>query len=130
MQICFGLTRYFLLGLIRLFSSKLVIFSSRLDKMLKWSTDYFMAAHKSGGHGMFCSCQNCDIFPSEIIYFVPSDCEFVGQIGNGGVDHGFWGRPEEMTMDRFDGEDSDDDGDDGDGGVDDDDGDGDSDDYG
>ena len=98
--------------------------------MLKWSTDYFMAAHKSGGHGMFCSCQNCDIFPSEIIYFVPSDCEFVGQIGNGGVDHGFWGRPEEMTMDRFDDEDSDDDGDDGDGGVDDDDGDGDSDDYG
>jgi len=46
-----------------------------LDKMLKWSTDYFMAAHKS-------------------------DCEFVGQIGNGGVDHGFWGRPEEMTMNR------------------------------
>ena len=82
--------------------------------MLKWSTDYFMAAHKSGGHGMFCSCQNCDIFPSEIIYFVPSDCEFVGQIGNGGVDHGFWGRPEEMTMDRFDDEDSDDDDDDGD----------------
>ena len=60
---------------------------------------------------MFCSCQNCDIFPSEYIYFVPSDCEFVGQIGNGGVDHGFWGRPEEMTMDRFDDEDSDDDGD-------------------
>ena len=29
------------------------------------------------------------------------DCEFVGQIGNGGVDHGFWGRPEEMTMNRF-----------------------------
>ena len=96
--------------------------------MLKWSTDYFMAAHKSGGHGMFCSCQNWDIFPPEIIYFVPSDCEFVGQIGNGGVDHGFWGRPEEMTMDRFDDEDSDDDGDDGD--VDDDDGDGDGDDYG
>ena len=94
--------------------------------MLKWSTDYFMAAHKSGGHGMFCSCQNWDIFPPEIIYFVPSDCEFVGQIGNGGVDHGFWGRPEEMTMDRFDDEDGDDDG----VGVDDDDGDGDGDDYG
>ena len=108
------MTRYFVLGLIRLFSS-------RLDKMLKWSTDYFMAAHKSGGHGMFCSCQNWDIFPPEIIYFVPSDCEFVGQIGNGGVDHGFWGRPEEMTMDRFDDEDGDDDGI----GVDDDDGDGD-----
>ena len=25
----------------------------------------------------------------------------MGQIGNGGVDHGFWGRPEEMTMNRF-----------------------------
>ena len=54
----------------------------------------------------------CDIFPPENIYFVPSDCEFVGQIGNGGVDHGFWGRPEEMTMDRFDDDDSYDDGDD------------------
>ena len=34
-------------------------------------------------------------------YPLASDCEFVGQIGNGGVDHGFWGRPEEMTMNRF-----------------------------
>ena len=66
--------------------------------------------------------------PQENIYFVPSDCEFVGQIGNGGVDHGFWGRPEEMTMDRFDDDDSYDDGDDDDdGAVDDDDDDGDRD---
>ena len=34
-------------------------------------------------------------------YPLAPDCEFVGQIGNGGVDHGFWGRPEEMTMNRF-----------------------------
>merc|ERR1711872_1177646 len=46
-----------------------------LDKCLKWSFDYFMAAHKS-------------------------DTEFVGQIGDGNTDHGYWGRPEDMTMDR------------------------------
>jgi len=45
------------------------------DKCLKWSLDYFMAAHKS-------------------------DTELVGQIGDGNADHGYWGRPEEMTMDR------------------------------
>ena len=60
--------------------------------MLKWSTDYFMAAHKSGGLTFFFHIQPYSLAP---------DCEFVGQIGNGGVDHGFWGRPEEMTMNRF-----------------------------
>ena len=29
------------------------IYNFRLDKMLKWSTDYFMAAHKSGGLKFF-----------------------------------------------------------------------------
>ena len=47
----------------------------QLDDCLKWSMDYFMAAHAS-------------------------DYELVGQIGDGGLDHAFWGRPEEMTMDR------------------------------
>jgi len=45
------------------------------DKNLKWSLDYFMAAHTS-------------------------DNELVGQIGDGGQDHGYWGRPEDMTMNR------------------------------
>ena len=30
-----------------------------------------------------------------------SDNELVGQIGDGDVDHAWWGRPEEMTMNRF-----------------------------
>ena len=42
-----------------------------------------------------CCCEHTQPYPLE------PDCEFVGQIGNGGVDHGFWGRPEEMTMNRF-----------------------------
>jgi len=46
-----------------------------LDNCLKWSLDYFMAAHKS-------------------------DTELVGQIGDGNTDHAFWGRPEDMTMAR------------------------------
>jgi len=45
------------------------------DKCLKWSLDYFMAAHKSA-------------------------TELVGQVGDGNADHGYWGRPEEMTMNR------------------------------
>ena len=67
----------------------------RLDKMLKWSTDYFMGAHKSGG-----TLLGLEVLTNHFYVFLP-DCEFVGQIGNGGVDHGFWGRPEEMTMNRF-----------------------------
>jgi len=46
-----------------------------MDKCIKWSTDYFMKAHKSDG-------------------------ELVGQIGDGDADHAWWGRPEEMTMNR------------------------------
>ena len=43
------------------------------DKTLRWSTDYFIAAHVG-------------------------DHELVGQIGDGNLDHAYWGRPEEMTM--------------------------------
>ena len=43
--------------------------------MIKWATDYFIAAHTA-------------------------DNEFVGQVGNGDLDHAWWGRPEEMTMER------------------------------
>jgi len=46
-----------------------------MSKALKWSTDYFIAAHTGA-------------------------TEFVGQIGDGNLDHASWGRPEEMTMDR------------------------------
>ena len=85
--------------------------------MLKWSTDYFMAAHKSGGLTMstwhsfktfilVVNTLNLILWDEILLdytqpYPLASDCEFVGQIGNGGVDHGFWGRPEEMTMNRF-----------------------------
>jgi len=46
-----------------------------LDDCLKWSMDYFMAAHVS-------------------------EYELVGQLGDGYLDHDYWGRPEEMTMAR------------------------------
>nr|WGC43860.1 GH9-2 [Procambarus clarkii] len=42
---------------------------------IKWATDYFLKAHTA------------------------SD-ELYGQVGNGGIDHGYWGRPEDMTMER------------------------------
>jgi len=44
-------------------------------KTIKWGTDYFLKAHVS-------------------------DNEFFGQCGDGNADHGYWGRPEEMTMGR------------------------------
>ena len=49
-----------------------------LDYLLdavKWGTDYLIKCHVSAN-------------------------EFYGQVGNGGVDHSYWGRPEDMTMDR------------------------------
>jgi len=42
---------------------------------LQWGTDYLIAAHVS-------------------------KYEFYGQVGDGDVDHTFWGRPEDMTMPR------------------------------
>ena len=30
-----------------------------------------------------------------------SGSELVGQVGDGDADHAWWGRPEEMTMDRY-----------------------------
>ena len=44
-------------------------------KAVKWATDYFLKAH---------TAQN----------------EFYGQVGQGDVDHAFWGRPEDMAMAR------------------------------
>ena len=44
-------------------------------KAVKWATDYFLKAH---------TAQN----------------EFYGQVGQGDVDHAYWGRPEDMTMAR------------------------------
>ncbi len=46
-----------------------------LKECLQWATDYFIAAHTS-------------------------TTEFYGQVGDGYADHAYWGRPEEMTMDR------------------------------
>ncbi|KAG7158447.1 Endoglucanase E-4-like 12 [Homarus americanus] len=42
---------------------------------LKWATDYFLEAYTA--------------------YW-----EFYGQVGEGGIDHGYWGRPEDMFMKR------------------------------
>jgi hypothetical protein len=44
-------------------------------KAVKWATDYFIKAHVS----------------SNVLY---------GQVGEGGPDHAYWGRPEDMTMNR------------------------------
>nr|AFK49805.1 beta-1,4-glucanase 1 [Cryptocercus punctulatus] len=44
-------------------------------KAVKWATDYFIKAHVS----------------ANVLY---------GQVGQGGPDHAYWGRPEDMTMDR------------------------------
>ncbi|CAL4104840.1 unnamed protein product, partial [Meganyctiphanes norvegica] len=46
-----------------------------LKSTVKWGTDYFIKAH-------------------------PEPTVFYGQCGNGGADHAWWGRPEEMTMNR------------------------------
>lgn len=44
-------------------------------KALKWATDYFLKAHTA-------------------------PTEFYGQVGQGDLDHSYWGRPEDMTMSR------------------------------
>jgi hypothetical protein len=44
-------------------------------KAVKWATDYFLKAHTA---------------PDELY----------GQVGQGELDHTFWGRPEDMTMPR------------------------------
>ncbi|XP_038057262.1 endoglucanase 4-like [Patiria miniata] len=52
--------------------------SGELDNMLdciKWATDYFLKCHT----GQY---------------------EFYGQVGDGNLDHAYWGRPEDMTMRR------------------------------
>jgi endoglucanase len=46
-----------------------------MKECLQWATDYFIAAHTSTN-------------------------EFYGQVGDGNADHGYWGRPEQMTMAR------------------------------
>ena len=43
--------------------------------MVKWATDYFIKAH---------------VQPNK----------FYGQVGDGTLDHNYWGRPEDMTMSR------------------------------
>ena len=44
-------------------------------KAVKWATDYFLKAHTAPN-------------------------EFYGQVGQGDLDHAYWGRPEDMTMPR------------------------------
>lgn len=46
-----------------------------MKEAVKWGTDYFIKAH-------------------------PSPHIFYGQVGNGEADHSYWGRPEDMTMQR------------------------------
>lgn len=45
------------------------------QNMIKWASDYFIKAH---------------VAPDK----------FYGQVGDGNVDHAYWGRPEDMTMAR------------------------------
>jgi hypothetical protein len=47
----------------------------RMREAIRWGTDWLMKAH-------------------------PSANVFYAQVGNGGLDHSFWGAPEVMTMDR------------------------------
>jgi len=54
------------------------MFAGALDdgrKALKWATDYFLKAH---------------VAPTV----------FYGQVGRSDLDHAYWGRPEDMTMER------------------------------
>jgi hypothetical protein len=44
-------------------------------KAVKWATDYFRKAHTA-------------------------ENELYGQVGQGDADHAYWGRPEDMTIDR------------------------------
>nr|AGP76420.1 endo-beta-1,4-glucanase 1 [Odontotermes hainanensis] len=44
-------------------------------KAVKWATDYFLKAHTTA-------------------------TEYYGQVGEGDLDHSYWGRPEDMTMSR------------------------------
>ena len=46
-----------------------------LRDAVKWGTDYLIKCHVSAN-------------------------EFYGQVGNGYTDHAYWGRPEDMTMER------------------------------
>merc|ERR1712123_57728 len=46
-----------------------------LSKCIKWGSDYFIGCHTA-------------------------EFELIGQIGDGYEDHAYWGRPEDMTMDR------------------------------
>ena len=46
-----------------------------LRDAVKWGTDYFIKCHVSPN-------------------------EFYGQVGDGHIDHAWWGRPEDMTMER------------------------------
>ena len=49
--------------------------TAQVQSMLKWATDYFIKAHVA-------------------------PMKFYGQVGDGNVDHAYWGRPEDMTMAR------------------------------
>ena len=48
---------------------------SHMEAAVKWGTDYFIKAHTE----------------ENVLY---------GQVGDGDVDHAYWGRPEDMTMNR------------------------------
>lgn len=53
-------------------------FEEILDS-IKWGTDYILKAHVTDSQGTK---------------------EFYGQVGDGNIDHSFWGAPEDMTMER------------------------------
>ncbi|XP_070574024.1 endoglucanase E-4-like [Ptychodera flava] len=49
--------------------------TDKLMTTIRWGTDYLMKCHTEKD-------------------------EFIYQVGNAGLDHGYWGRPEDMTMER------------------------------
>nr|AOV94256.1 cellulase [Antipaluria urichi] len=49
--------------------------ADNIHEAIKWGTDYFLECHVS-------------------------ENELYGQVGNGDIDHAWWGRPEDMTMER------------------------------
>ena len=67
--------------------------------VLAWGLDAFWDAYDQAGQldwGLDCIKWPLDYFIKAHV----SATKFYGQLGNGAVDHAYWGRPEDMTMER------------------------------
>ncbi|KAK0059948.1 endoglucanase A [Biomphalaria pfeifferi] len=74
--------------------------ASAATTVLLWSLNRFRDGYQKAGQ----LNQMYDSVKWGLEYFLnswdPVHLEFVAQIGDGNLDHGYWGRPEDMTMDR------------------------------